>query len=74
MDRTGIFIAFLLLGAVVLAPVGAMVWESVTVDAVETRDGTRYLGFVTDSDETGVTIRVAARPGRRAAPAPWWSR
>jgi iron(III) transport system permease protein len=69
VDRTGIFIAFLLLGAVVLAPVGAMVWESVTVDAVETRDGSRYLGFVTDSDETGVTIRVAGETNTRHLPA-----
>ena len=69
MDRTGILIALLLLGAVVLAPVGVMVWESVTVDVVETRDGSRLLGFITDSDESGVTIRLAGETNTRHVPA-----
>ncbi len=63
MSRLGVLIALSLVGIVVLAPIGAMVAESLLAFEVVTDDGESFVGFPRDQDHLGVTLEVYGEVG-----------
>ncbi len=58
MSRLLVTAALLLLGIVVLAPLGRMVVSSLRVDEIAVRSGRAYQGVIRNSDSEGVMMRV----------------
>jgi len=69
MRTAALVFALLLLGLLVLAPLGQMALDSVRVDELVLRDGKHLRGHVQNRDSSQTTIRVAGEEISRQIPA-----